>query len=296
MTIARNATAYRATGLTEEVLQIAVGNMPFFNCEKTSAASSGFIPPRPAAPDLRLHAAAGIFGFAFRIDTKILPGAVVNAAAQERAAQIEEDQGRKVGRKELRDIKEAIYLELLQVAFIKRTVLRGWFDSTANLFVVNTPSANKAELVTSAIFGGLKGTEHQVNFEPVSRGTAPNSHFSAWVATGEAPDHFSLDDKAVFTDAGGGKVRAAHVNVTKPEVQALSVGRVVTELAMTHDDKISFTVTDNLALKGIGLIGIDKINPAQSDLLPEELEDAELTITAGLVRNAVESLTGVMEM
>ena len=295
MTIAKNATILRTTNLTGAALAAACDNCTFSECASTAASSSGFVPPLKAAPDLLLHSSAGIHGFAFRIDTKILPASVVNAAAQARADEIEEEQGRKVGRKEMRDIKEAVYLAFLQRAFINTVVVRGWLDSVGQLLVIASPSTGKADEVVGAILEGASVSGTPISLAALQTTGIPAASFGAWVGTGEAPDSFSLDDRAVFSDGNGGKLRASHVSVLHPDVQALSQGRAVTELAMTHADKISFTLTDRLVMKGINLIGIDAINPDQSDMLAEERDDAELVITAGVVREATEAFINAME-
>lgn len=289
--IAKNATIYRVTGLTQELLDNACSGRMFHPLDATTFATSGFIAPRKSAPDLMLHSAGGIHGFAFRTDTKILPPAVINAAAAERAKQIEEEEGRKVGRKEMREIKEAMYLKLVQVAFTKTSITRGWFDSTADLLVIDTPSIARAEDVLGAIIKGADG--EGIRYERFALGTSPSAHFSAWV-TQEAPADFSLDDRAKFKGAESEVINVKHSNLGRDDILKVAANRLCVELAMTWGDKISFVLNDDLTMKGIGLIGIDKEIPNQGDLIQDELETAELTVTAGLIRQASAAILEAM--
>jgi len=57
-----------------------------------------------------------------------LPTTIINRFAKERVADIEAQQGYKVGRKELKDIKQAVTDELLPRAFTLQRITYAWLD------------------------------------------------------------------------------------------------------------------------------------------------------------------------
>jgi len=58
----------------------------------------------------------------------LLPASVVKQFANDRAKQIEEAEGRRVGRKEMRDLREALQVELMPRAFVQRRSTFAWID------------------------------------------------------------------------------------------------------------------------------------------------------------------------
>jgi len=295
MTIAKNATVFRTDGLTKELLLQAITAKPFSNCAPTDAESSGFVPIAKGS-DQMLYSVGDIHGFTLRHDVKILPGAVVKEAARQRADEIEEEQGRKVGRKELAEIKETIYLQLLQVAFVKITHIRGWYDAVGNLLVIDASSPTKVDMVLHHLMKGMpESADGKIVLSKLNDTCGAGECFNRWIAISEAPDNFSLDDRATFSDHKGGKATITNTSVLEAEVKKLSEGRYCTELALTHNGKISFTLTDRLILKSISLVGIDQEQALnQGDMLAEELAAAELTVTAGLIRGAAQAIVAVM--
>ena len=138
--LAKNATIFRITGPVSG-LDEALKARRFMDLTPGMATGSGFV---IASPDYGTFTRkAGDFTeFRLRTDTKILPASVVNDATAEKAKEIEAMQGYKPGRKQTKEIKEAVTLELLASAFVKTHITRGWFDSTGWL-VIDTASASR---------------------------------------------------------------------------------------------------------------------------------------------------------
>ncbi len=69
----------------------------------------------------------------------------INRFAKERVADIEAQQGYKVGRKEMKNLKEAIIEELLPRAFAIQRTTYAWLDAIHGRLVIDAASAVKAE-------------------------------------------------------------------------------------------------------------------------------------------------------
>ena len=74
--------------------------------------SLGWVPPRGNGG--LAHVVGGQILLTLRAEKKLLPGTVVNQVAKARAQEIEEQQGYKPGRKQMKEIKERVTDELLR--------------------------------------------------------------------------------------------------------------------------------------------------------------------------------------
>ena len=95
-------------------------------CGTSDVKSIGWGSPR--GTDAFIHTVNNQMLLALGIEQKLLPASVVKHLANERALTIEAADGRRVGRKEMRDLREAAALELLPRAFIRRSTTFGWID------------------------------------------------------------------------------------------------------------------------------------------------------------------------
>lgn len=292
--LARNATIYtftpEAASKLNATLDAALDRAPFKPCAATEATSIGFVPFAPKEGDKLVRRAGRLAAFTLRIDQKILPACVIRSELDARAADIEEQQGRRVGRKERRDLKERITEELLAKAFIRSIRVSGWFDFATRLLVIDTTSESRADAVIGVLFKALDdagGIQRWRMQEGVT------TTMTNWIRTGEAPPSFTLDDRALLAGHDGAKVRLTKQTVTADEIMPLiKAGKDCVEIAMTYEDKLSFVLTDKLLLKRLCYIDVEEeTNPEQKDLMPEELLDAELTLSAGTVARVVTSLT-----
>lgn len=76
---------------------------------------------------------------------------MIRAEAEKTAANIYETEGRRVGRKELRDIRENIVPTLLAKSHTKTTILRCYYNYEARLLIVPTASKKMADTLTGLL-------------------------------------------------------------------------------------------------------------------------------------------------
>lgn len=282
--LAKNATIFRITSPVSD-LDEALKARPFMDLTPGMASGSGFV---IASPDYGTFTRkAGDFTeFRLRTDTKILPASVINDATAEKAKEIEAMQGYKPGRKQTKEIKEAVTLELLSSAFVKTHITRGWFDSTGWL-VIDTASASKAEAVLDALRSALD--EFPVRFWRTHR--EPELSMSEWVEMRHPPEGMTIDDRVRLADHDGGTVSVVNRDATSAEVIQLITegGAVVSELALTLEDVASFVLA-NGTLKRLAYLDIQE--EAKGDPLSQEEEaNADLILSGDAVRKVVVALT-----
>lgn len=282
--LARNATVLIFAGITPESIEAAVARRPFVPCGAAEASSRGFIRPIEGVDGLTRHA-GNVTAIAMREDDKILPSCVVQAEVKRRCDEIHEQQGRRPGRKETREIKEAVTDELLAKAFVRTTVIRAWLDFNADLLVIDAASESKVENLIGIL---LRSFSDAPNIRRWRTKGLPVSHFTAWMQSGESPDLFTIDDSALLASPDGGKIRIAKQSVDNDDVRRLvENGRTCSELALTHADRLSFVLTQNLVLRRLNHLGInEERDPSQGDMLEEERRDAEIVLNASVVRTA----------
>src|SRR3546814_19846377 len=94
---------------------------------------------------------------ALGVEQKLLPSSVVQQAVDERASELEQRQGFKPGRKQLRDLKDQVTAELMPRAFAKRRSTRAWIDPVSGWIVVDAASPSRAEELLELLRDGVDG-------------------------------------------------------------------------------------------------------------------------------------------
>lgn len=183
-----------------------------------------------------------------KAEKKLLPPTVINQIAKARAKEKEDEQGFKMGRKQMKDLKEDLITELLPRAFsIERQVLV-WIDPENRWLAVDAAAAATAD----EIMGLLAKTFAVFPAVPVYTEQSPSSAMTGWLADFNAPYPFSIDQDAELRASGESRsvVRYARHHLDSDEIRKHIVdGKQCTRLALTWADKVSFLLTDGLEIK-----------------------------------------------
>ena len=188
----KNVIVYRiGPGWSASVAQMEAGlqSARFVECAASQEKSLGWVEPRGEALGPLVEAVGGQLMLKLMIETRTLPGSVVTRKVKERVAQIEASSGRKPGKKETRDIRDDIRLELLPMAFTKQSSVVVWIDREAQLLVIDAASQAKSDEVVTALVKSLDGLALALINTPVS----PTAAMSEWLTSQEAPAGFSVD-------------------------------------------------------------------------------------------------------
>ena len=290
----KNATLYRlADGWqpTTEALDSALEKQRYQPIDSLNAQTLGWVSPRENGP--LAHTVGRHSLIQLRIEKKLLPTAVVNKFARERAAQVEEQQGYKPGRRQMKEIKEQVYDELLPKAFSLARDVRGWFDFEHRWFVIDTSSATVAD----AMLGLLAKSLEPFPLIPLRTGLSPVQAMTSWLAAGEAPGGLSIDEDAHLKTPGDSKaeVRFLH-QAPDPETlrQHLAAGKQCTRLALTWQDRISFQLSDVLTLRRIQPLDVlrEQDNPGADE---DERFDSDFALMGGELGGLLSSLAESLE-
>ncbi len=194
---------------------------------------------------------------AMGVEQKILPASVIRQEAETRAEEIERRQGRPVGRKQMRELKDRVTDELLPRALSRRRTTYGWIDAANGWLAVDTAADAKAEQFMEV----LRSTEDTLLAKRLETQRTPASAMAKWLGGGEAPGAFGIDQDLELRSADASKatVRYARHNLEGKEIRDhIAAGKTVVRLGLTWNDKISFVLTEFLQIKRLTFLDILK--------------------------------------
>lgn len=227
----------------------------FVECGASQEKSVGWIEPRGEANGPLVESVGGQLIMKLMIETKALPGSVITKKAKERVAHIETTTGRKPGKKETREIKDDIKLELMPLAFSKESSVFVWIDPAAQLLVIDAGSQGRADEVVTMLVKSLAGLAVTLIDTKIS----PTAAMSEWLISQEPPAGFTVDRECELKAADESKavVRYTRHPLDTDEVrQYVEQGKLPTKLALTWDSRVSFMLTEGLQLKKLAFLEV----------------------------------------
>ena len=247
----KNMIVYRiAPGWQADLVQVeeALAKAPFMECGATQEKSLGWVPPRGEQHGALAESVGGQWILRFMVESKVLPGSVLNRRVKEKAARIEQETGRKPGKKESKELKDEAKLDLLPMAFTKQGSMWIWIDTASRLLVLDTSAQGRADEVVTLLVESLPG----LSVSLLDTQTSPQAAMAHWLKEQEPPVGFTVDRECELKSASEEKavVRYARHPLDIEEVQAhIDGGKLPTKLALTWDDRVSFVLTDRLQLR-----------------------------------------------
>ena len=234
----------------------------------------------PFAPDL-VFAAGRSQRVALKREDKVLPGAVVRDLLAEKVAAIEAAEARNVGRKEKLELKEQIIDDLLPRAFTKSRRTEALFDTRSGYLMINEASAPRAERMLTKLREALGGLQTAMPHTQES----PTSIMTEWLLQGRAEGGFELGYSALLKGVGDvpGKIKIINKHLDDAEVvQHVKNGMRVAELELDWREQISFTLTQDFALKRIVFLDRVQEQAEQGDDAASLAAASQILMTAAL--------------
>lgn len=291
----KNAIVFQSdkplSGLLQNIAE-ALDGMPCNPPGAQEMTSEGFVPLVANEGVLAANQNGYIF-CAYQEITRLLPAAVVNEELLERVTVIEEEQNRKVGRKERAELKEQILFELLPQAFTRSSRTYVVLDTNKDRVYVGESSEGKAEKAINALRKAL-GT---LPVKPIARqAMGADAVFATWIKKPELANQqgFHLGDACELAQSGQG-AKFKGLEITSKNVHDyLSEGLSIKRINLLSEDDVEFDVTADMHLKGIKLG--DRWEGAIDEELETELESrmAQLKLSGVVVSGLVDRLLDAM--
>lgn len=247
-------------------------------CLPTERRTIGFVAPLATVPDVLIRKVGKFELFSVRIEEKILPPSVIESETQKAIIDIQEKESRAVGRKERREVKERVILELLPKSFVKQRVIYG--ARSDKYLIINSATTSDAETVLEL----LRKAHGALPLKLMRTLVSIKSALSKWLIddlAGELPEA-TLDDHMVFEKPEQGKpsVIFKKTSVTPQEAHGLlEKGFNLSRVGMTLRDHVSFLLDNEFKLRKIVLLDILKEKAEiQSETYEERFDEENLLI------------------
>lgn len=268
----KNLSIFRLTeefALTPVELEEKLGQIAFRPCGQHEEATFGWTAPLGKTSQQLVHAANGFMMICVKKEEKVLPAAVVNEMLQEKILEAEDQQGRKLAKKERAAIKDELIFELLPRAFTFSNKTYAYIDPKGGWIVVDAASAKKAEDLLSLLrkcLGSLPAV-------PLNTVDKPVAIMTDWLINNQPPSDITIEDECELRspEEEGGIIRCKRHDLSLPEIKNhLDTGKEVIKLAVSWADRLAFIIDENLAVKRLKFL----------DLIQEQVTDTEASSEA----------------
>ena len=243
--------------------------------------SRGFISPFGRDGATMSHRVGDAIWITLGGEDRLLPSAVVNDQLGRKLAEIEEKEGRRLGGRARKRLKEDIVLELLPRAFVRPVRCSATLDLEHGFIAVDTSSRKTAENLVSELRHAL-GSFPAL---PLNAEASVRAILTGWLAGEALPPGLSLGDECELKDPvdGGAVVRCSRHELQVDEIrQHLEAGKQVTRLALVLDDHVSFVLGEDLVVRKLKFLdgAVDQLEGTESDGVAAEL-DARFALMSG---------------
>jgi recombination associated protein RdgC len=280
-------------------MEVELTKARFMPCGLTQQKSTGWVEPRGEGCGPMVEVVGGQWMLRLMSEQRVVPGSVVKRRTEEIAEQIEQQTGRKPGKKQTKEIKEQALLELLPMAFTKQGATWVWISPQARLLVLDCGSQARADEVATLLVKALDGLALSL----IQTEMSPAVAMAHWLGTGEPPYQFSIDRECELKSPDEMKsvVRYARHALDTDEVkQHIQAGKVPTRVAMTWRDRMSLVLTESLQIKKLAFQDVvfegEASKTAGSKADKAEAFEADVAISTGeliqMIPDLLEALGG----
>jgi len=264
----KNLALYRFTEpftLAADELEEKLNDKRFRPCGSHDEFSLGWTSPAGNTTEQLIHASNGFMMLCLKKEEKVIPAAVINEMLQEKVSEKEQQEARKLSKKERSTIKDELIFELLPRAFSFSKKTYAYIDPKGGWMVVDATSAKKAEDLLSH----LRKCLGSLPVVPVNTVDKPTIIMTQWLTDKNAiAKDLLVEDECELrsTEDEGSIIRCKRHDLALPEItNHLDNGKQVIKLALNWTDRLSFILDENLAIKRLKFL----------DLIQDQIADTE---------------------
>jgi recombination associated protein RdgC len=271
----RNLTLFRfSESIAKKLknLEAALAKQQLRPCGPLELATHGFISPYGRAEEMLAHRISNYVLLTLGREDRLLPNSVVNEELAARLQKITEKEGRRVGTKERKRLKEEVLTDFLPRAFTRLSKLNAYLAPKDGWLVLDTASRKAAEEAVSQLREALSSFPAV----PMAAEESPRALMTDWLIRGKLPDGLVLGDECELRDPveTGAVVRCRRQDLETDEVREhLKSGKQVFQLGLVFEDRIGFVLGEDLVVRKLQFL----------DQVQDELgESAQESATAEL--------------
>ncbi|MCP0913337.1 MULTISPECIES: recombination-associated protein RdgC [Legionella] len=216
-------------------------------------------------------------------EERILPRGVIKRILAERVQVWETQHGRSMKRAEKAQMAEELEFELLPKSFCLQKRLFALFDTAAQRLIVNTSSSNQALQLVSLLRKSIPG----IRIDPIEYEENLSIKFAHWLNDATTlPEVFQLASDCLLFALDDEKKRfnCKGYELPSEEITTLiSQGLAAAEISLIWNERIQFTLTQDLTLKRIKCLEylVDEFQEIRELEEERQQQDAALTLLAG---------------
>lgn len=278
----KNLALYRFTEpfkLVADELDNKLSENRFRPCSSHDEFSLGWTSPLGNNSDQLVHAANGFFMLCLKKEEKVIPAAVINEMLQEKTSELEEQEARKLSKKERSALKDELVFELLPRAFSFSKKTYAYIDPKGGWIIVDAASAKKAEDLLSY----LRKCLGSLPVVPVNTLERPVVTMTQWlIESNTVPKDIEVEDECELRspEEEGSIIRCKRHNLSLPEItNHLDSGKQVIKLAVSWSERLSFIIDENLTVKRLKFLDLIQDQVTDSDIEDEQSKfDVEFSI------------------
>lgn len=274
----RNLTAFRVSPkVASEVLTVEerLGEHRLRPVGSMEIESRGFVSPYGKGEEKSLvQVSAPYVLMCVGHESKLLPAAVINEKLADKVAKIAEEEGRKVGGRERKSLKDDIINECLPQAFVRSGRQSFYVDTRNGWVVVDASSAKSAEGAISQLREAM-GSFPAV---PLAPEESVRVLMTDWLANGNLPEDLLIGEACELKDAAdskGATIKAKNQDLSVDEIKDhLRAGKQVTQLGLTYKERLSFMLDENLVVRSLKFLDVamESIDQAETSDAASELD------------------------
>lgn len=288
----KNIIAYRFNkpfAVNSADLESTMEEFKFTPCGSQDVSKFGFTNALGKHGKTLAHSAEGYHMVAVTKESKILPSAAVKEAKDAKVELIEQEEGRKLAKKEKDAIKDEVIQEMLPRAFTKQSVTRALIMPESQLILVDSSSYAKAEELLALLRKALGS----LPVIPLNYKTPVESTLTEWLKSGSSPLPFETKCEAELRCEETGIARFKNQDLCEEEVLAhIATGKQVHKLALDYRVSASFVACSDGSLKRIKFA---EEFMAENDEVGDDVA-ARLDADFILCANELRSLMGALEL
>jgi recombination associated protein RdgC len=279
----KNARLFQLTApfeYSQDDLETMLSEQVFVPCSKYEKSRLGWVAPLEEPPGedvapMLTHVIGDYVMVCAQKQDRLLPASVVREVTDEKVAELEQRQARKVFRKERRQIQDDVYASLLPQAFTRSQLTYAYISVKDRLLVIDASSAPRAEEVVNLLRDSLESFPVAL---PNSK-RAPADVMTRWLKDGKAGGRFALHEDVELHNPldSNNVVRCKGQDLTSEEVTAhLDAGKAVKSLGVLWGELLSCVIGDDLGIKRLRFETVDE--ETSDEVTPAQKFDQEMAL------------------
>ena len=249
---------YRLTaplGCSAEELPGLLEAHAFAPCGGLDVSRTGWVPALDSTASGFVHSHSDHHLLCARTQTRLLPASAVREALDDRVAEQETKEARKLGRRERNELKDEIVQTLLPRALTRSQLTRAILIESKGLILIDARATARAEDLLNL----LRETLGALAVKPLVPARSPVEKMTDWLAGTRLPPRVTLGQHCDLRDPlhQANVIRARAQELATAEVRNhLEAGKTVASLGLQWSDRLQFVLAEDLSASAIKYLDV----------------------------------------